>query len=152
MRHRSPLLLAAALCLTSCGEPPSDPLPVPVDPHEAIYSQLKAAGDSPNPPPILTIAQSPDCWIIATPDALASKWTSLALKVPQVDKDRLLKEASASPHVVVARVTAGRIAEVSTLPDGFTTSPEAFTVKGGDSLSLSRPEVGKLVLIRKSTP
>jgi hypothetical protein len=152
MRHLPCFLLAAAFCLTSCGEPPPEPPPVPVDPHEALYSQLKAAGNSPTPPPTLTVAESTDRWIIATPKALDSKWASLALKVPQVDKDRLLKEASASPHVVVARVTEGRIAEVSTLPDGFTPSPEAFTIGGGESLSLARDKPGDPVVVRKSNP
>ena len=152
MRRLPLLLLAAPLVVASCGEPPSEPPLVPVDPHEALCSQLKAAGSSAMPPPTLSILESSDRWIIATPDALASNWTSLALKVPQVDKDRLLKEASMSPHVVVARVTQGRIAEVSTLPDGFTTLPDVFTVSGGESLSLSRPETGKPVVIQKSKP
>ena len=153
MHHLPRLVLLAAvlsLPLASCGEAPSEPPPaVPVDPHEALVAELKAAGSTPTPPSNITLLASTDLWIVALPEGLTSKWASLGLKVPQPDKDRLLKEAAMSPNVVVARVTEGRIAEVSTLPEGFSTSPEAFSVKGGESLSLTRAEAGKPVVIQK---
>lgn len=148
------LLLAATLAMpmASCGEAPSEPPPaVPLDPHEAIISQLRAAGAAAAAPAI-PVPEGPDVWIIALPEGLTSSWASLGLKVPQPDKDRLLKEAAMAPHVVVARVTEGRIAEVSTLPEGFSASPAAFTIKGGETLSLARAEPGKPLVIQKAKP
>ena len=123
-------LLAAILSMTlvSCGQaPPEPPPPVPVDPHEAFFAQLKSAGAAPTPPSTIAVPEGTDLWIIALPEGLTSSWASLGLKVPPPDKERLLKEAAMAPHVVIARVTEGRIAEVSTLPEGFVAAPAAFT-------------------------
>ncbi len=147
------LVLLASLSwfpLASCGEAPPEPPPaVPLDPHLALVSQLKAASTAPTPPSSLSLAPCDDFWIIAKPDVLAGKWSTLGVKVSALDKERLLKEATASPNVVVARITEGRVAEVSTLPPGFATSPDAFTAKGGDTLTLSRADAAKPIVIEK---
>lgn len=153
MRRFARLLLLATLlplAVVSCGEAPPEPTPaVPLDPHEALVSQLKAASTSPTPPASISLAPCNDSWVIARPDALPAKWSTLGIKVPPLDKERLFKEAASSPNVVVARITEGRVAEVSTLSQGLSTSPEVFTAKGGDTLTLSRPDPAKPLVIEK---
>jgi len=152
-RFARPLLLSVILSLplASCGQAPEEPPPpVALDPHQLLVSQLEAAASAETTPGPIAVPDGTDVWVVGLADQLAAKWNSLGLKVPQHDKDRLLKEGAGTQHLLVARITEGRLAEVSVLPPAITASPAAFGVKAGESLSITRREDPRPVLVEKA--